>query len=146
MRNVLDNICRRNQTHILYRKTFFRKLHRLWDNVEKCGGDWGATNDVTIWRICVACWKSKATCTYAYVHAHALGYPDARTQARTHRPISNTYCFSAATMFVNAPQCYVIRALPVLLRTYFYDCRDTYIACLVKNVFLRLSVSQIVQV
>jgi hypothetical protein len=40
---------------------FFRKSYRLWDNVEKYGGVRGATNDVTIWRIRVACWISMAT-------------------------------------------------------------------------------------
>jgi hypothetical protein len=43
---------------------------------------WGATNDVITWRISVACWKSKATCTHA----------------STHRPMINTYCLSMATM------------------------------------------------
>jgi hypothetical protein len=87
------------KTHILYSITFFRKSHRLWDNVEKCG-DGGATNDVTIRRIRVACWMIKATCTYAHAHAHVPGYPRARThaQACTHRPIYNTYCFSTAIM------------------------------------------------
>ena len=32
----------------------------------------GATNDVTTWRIRVACWISKATRTYTHAHAHAL--------------------------------------------------------------------------
>jgi hypothetical protein len=54
------------------------------------GEDWGATNDVTIWLMRVACWSSKATCTYAHARAHAPGYPHARTHARTHRPVSNT--------------------------------------------------------
>jgi hypothetical protein len=59
---------------------------------------------ITIWRIRVACWISKATCTYAHAHSHATGYPHARTHARppaqacTHRPICNTYCFSTATI------------------------------------------------
>ena len=54
------------KTHILCRVTFFpRKSCRLWDNVEKYDGARGATNDVTIWRIWVACWISKATCTLA---------------------------------------------------------------------------------
>ena len=48
---------------------------------EQCGGDLGATY-VTIWRIRVACWFSKATCTYAHAHAHALRYPHARTHTR----------------------------------------------------------------
>jgi hypothetical protein len=35
-------------------------------------------HDVTIWRISVACWISKATCTYAHAHAHAPVYPHAQ--------------------------------------------------------------------
>jgi hypothetical protein len=64
--------------------TFFRKLHRLWDHSEKRGGVRGAKNDVTIWRIRVACWISKATCTYVHAHAHASEYPHAQVRAHTH--------------------------------------------------------------
>ena len=39
-----------------------------------------------------------ATCTYAHAHAHAPRYPHERTHACTHRPVSNTYCFSTATV------------------------------------------------
>jgi hypothetical protein len=95
------------------------KSHRLSDNVENFSGDRGATNDVTISRIRVACWISNAICTQA--HAHAPGYPHTRThaQACTHRPICNTYCFFTATIgIVNAPQCYVTRTLPVLLHIF----------------------------
>ena len=31
----------------------------------------GARNDVTIWRIHIACWISKVTCTDANAHTHA---------------------------------------------------------------------------
>jgi hypothetical protein len=73
------------KTHILCPVTFFfRKSHSLWDNVEKCSGDWGATNDVTIWRIRFACWISKATSTHAHAHADAPGYPHACTRKHTH--------------------------------------------------------------
>ena len=77
---------------------FFPKIEPLWDNVEKYSGDRGATNNVTIWRIGVACWTSNATCTYAHAHAHAPGYTHASTHACTHRPVSNTYRFFTATM------------------------------------------------
>jgi hypothetical protein len=105
MRNVLDKICRENQnTHFMF-NNFFRKLHRLWDNVEKYIGDQGAINNVTIRRICVACSKSKATFTYA--HAHAPGYPRTRahthTHTHTHRPIRSTYYFSNPTMIREGP-------------------------------------------
>ena len=103
------------KTHILRSVTFIRKSHRLWKNVEKYGGDWGASNNVTIWRIRVACWLSKATCTYAHAHARAPGY----RHARTHRPVSNTYCFSTAT---------IIRERASFIRY-------AYVACLVEQWF-----------
>ena len=47
-------------------------------------GDRGATNDVTIWHIRIACWFSKVICTYAHAHAHAPGYQHARTRKHAH--------------------------------------------------------------
>jgi hypothetical protein len=58
---------------------FFRKLDHSWDNVEKCGGEREATHDVTTWRIRLACWISKATCTYAHAHTHKPVYPHSHT-------------------------------------------------------------------
>jgi hypothetical protein len=71
--------------------TFFRK------SVEKI--------QVTASRICVACWITKATCTFSHAHANAPGVT--RTHALTHGPISNTYFFSTATWFAKAPRCYI---------------------------------------
>ena len=59
-------------------------MHLLCDNVEKYSGARGATNDVTIWRVSVACWISKAICMYAHAHANAPGYPHARTHDYAH--------------------------------------------------------------
>ena len=88
------------KTHILYSVTSSenRVVYEIMS--KKCGGDRGATNDIKIWRIRVACWISKAIWTYAHAHVHALGYPHARTQAHayTHGPINYTYYFSTATM------------------------------------------------
>jgi hypothetical protein len=71
MRKVVDKSCRENKnTHFMF-SNVFRKSCRLWDNVEEYGGASGATNDVTIWRIPVASWISKATYTHAHKHAHA---------------------------------------------------------------------------
>jgi hypothetical protein len=72
---VVDKI----KTHILCSITFFRKSHRLWDNVKNIVEIEGTTYDVTIWRIRVACWISKATWTSAHVHARVL----ARTRTHT---------------------------------------------------------------
>jgi hypothetical protein len=62
MRNVLNKSCRENQnTHFTFNNFFFFwKSCHLWHNVEKCGS-WGAIDDVTMWRVRVACWISKAT-------------------------------------------------------------------------------------
>jgi hypothetical protein len=58
----------------MFNNIFFRKSCRLRDTVEKYGGAKGSINDVTIWRIRVACWISKATCTLAHVYANAAGH------------------------------------------------------------------------
>jgi hypothetical protein len=62
---------------------YFRKLQFMTtsENVETRG----ATNDVRIWRIRVACWISKITCIYAYAQVHAPGYAYARTHAQTNK-------------------------------------------------------------
>jgi hypothetical protein len=72
-RNVLYKSRRGNEnTHFMF-SNFFRKSRRLWDNVEKYGGTRGASSDVTIWRIRVACWISNATCTHAHANAQSPG-------------------------------------------------------------------------
>ena len=96
MKNVLNKSCRENQnTHLCY-VSFFRKSHRLRENVEKCDGARGATNDVTTWRIRLACWISKATRTLVLPDAHAPGHPHLGIRAHTHTN-RYTYCFSTAT-------------------------------------------------
>ena len=77
LRNVLDKCCRENRnTHFIFNIFFFENL-AVYEIVAKCDGDRGATNDVTIWRIRVACCISEATCTNA--HAHALSAARAHT-------------------------------------------------------------------
>jgi hypothetical protein len=113
MGNILDKTCRQNPNTRFMINNFFLKLHRLWDNVKKYGGDRATTHDVTTWRIRFAFWISKAICTFSHVHAHAPGYPHARTHV--HTPINNTYCFSTATM----------------IRERVWMLRYTYTVCLV---------------
>ena len=85
MGNVLDKSCIENRNkHFMFENFFFRKSHRLWDNVKKYSGAIEATNDVTIWRIRVAYWISKAICTYAHAHTHTPEYPYARTHKYAH--------------------------------------------------------------
>jgi hypothetical protein len=109
-RNTVEKI----KIHILRSITFFQKWCRLWEDDRKHGGAGETTRDFTIWRIRVASWISKATCTHAHAHAHALGHP----QARTHRKIFNICCFCTAK---------IIRESASVLRC-------TYIACLVFSV------------
>ena len=79
MRNISDRICRANRPHILCSRTFFRKSFHLWDIVEKSCRAKHATDDITVRRMRLACWITKAT----HTHTH------------THTPtICNTYCFS----------------------------------------------------
>ena len=64
---------------------FFLENRTVYEIMSKqCSGDRGATNDVTIWCIHVACWISKVICTCAHAHAHAFGYPHARTRKHAH--------------------------------------------------------------
>ena len=64
MRNVLDRCCRENKnTHFMFNNCFpkiapFMRCRKIYWRL-------GATNDVTTWRIRVACWICKAMCTYA---------------------------------------------------------------------------------
>ena len=82
-------------------KLFFRKSYRSGDNVKKCGKARGI---------------SKATGTHAHEHAHAPGYPHARTH--TQRQIYNAYYLSTEI---------TIRERSSMLRY-------TYTACLVPKV------------
>jgi hypothetical protein len=77
------NVVEKMKTHILCPVTFFSENRTVY-NVEKYSGDGVATNDVTIWRIRVESWISKATCTYAHAHVHAPGCPHARTHKHAH--------------------------------------------------------------
>ena len=79
------------KTHTVCPITVFRKLCHLWDNLEKYCGAGQATDDNTARAHWMLDDKGKYT----------LG-------------LFNT-CFSTETMVArNAPQCYVIRTLPVL--------------------------------
>ena len=83
MSNVPDYIRRENlNMHFMF-KTFFRKSCHLWDNVEKYSGAREATDENTIRRMCVTCWKSRSICASAHAQeAHARAHP--HTQACTH--------------------------------------------------------------
>jgi hypothetical protein len=116
MTNGSDKVIEKLKTHILSSITFFFKLCRLWDNVEKYGAARGTTNYFTIWRVRVLCWISEATGTHAHTHAHAPGHTRTHTHTHTH---TNKYVILIVLplqqRFANVCQCYVIRTLPVLL-------------------------------
>jgi hypothetical protein len=52
------------KTHILCSITFFQKLCRLGDNVEKYGRVRQAIDDNIIWHMLFVCWITKATDTH----------------------------------------------------------------------------------
>jgi hypothetical protein len=92
MRNFLDKIVEEIKTHIL--QLFFfhsRAVHQImWKNIVEADRP-----QMTIWRMRIACWIPKATNTRSeYVILIAFN------------------CSSGCT---NAPQCYAIRTLPLML-------------------------------
>jgi hypothetical protein len=119
MRNVLDKLVEKVKPPISCWVNFFfvRKSHRLWDNVGKCSGDSGATNDVTIWRIRVACWISRL---YGHMPKHTPTRSDIHMHART-RKHAHTDQYVILIVF---PQQQWFRERASMLRY-------TYIACLV---------------
>ena len=95
-----------HNTHFTFENSF-RKSCRLRDNVEKCCAAKQATNGVTIWRIQVTCWISKATYTHAHAHAQALGDKLARTHPHTHTTRHNV------SLYVHRLSCLVSTSVQV---------------------------------
>jgi uncharacterized protein YecE (DUF72 family) len=80
MKNILDQICRGNQTHILYSITFSENraaCEIMWKNMAEAEG-----SQMT-WRIRVACWISKATSTHPHAHAQTPTRTHASTRTHT---------------------------------------------------------------
>jgi len=105
------NIVEKIKTHILCSVIIFRisvVYEKMWENIVARTGP-----RMTVWRMCIACWISKATNMHARTHTH------------THR-LCNTHCFihfnNGST---NAPHCYVTRTLRVWLVKYFNKKTDT---------------------
>jgi hypothetical protein len=97
MRNISEKQCRKNQSAYLSLNNFYSECPK----VVLCEIMWGkngrarqATDDNIIRRMRFACWITKAT------DAHLL-------------------LFHGNNGYTNAPQCYVIRTLPVLFSSYF---------------------------
>jgi hypothetical protein len=123
----------------MFNNFFFRKSCLLWDKVEKYGRARGTINYVTIWRLPVACWISKATRTHVHEHTHATGLPHARTHTHTHRQI----CFSTATMFRErasllryTPHCYVIRLIVTLYASLLRYTPHCYVIRLIVTLYV----------
>jgi hypothetical protein len=90
----------RKSKHILCSRTFFSRNCTVCEIMSKNMVETKGPQITSIWRMRVACWKTKATCMYAHAHPHSSGYPHAliHAHARPHKLISNSYCFSTATV------------------------------------------------
>jgi hypothetical protein len=63
------NVVEKIRTHILYSAIFFAENRAIYETMLKNEVvPEGATNDVTTWRIRVACWINKATRTHTPMH------------------------------------------------------------------------------
>jgi len=60
IRSVSYKSCRENQNTCVIFNNVFRKLCRLWDNVEKYGRDRQATEDNIVWPLCISWFITKA--------------------------------------------------------------------------------------
>ena len=79
MRNVFNKSCRENQNTNFMSHTFFSKIAPFLRKCRKMQRSQRGRNDVTIRRICVAYWISKATGAWPPTHTPA------RARTRTHR-------------------------------------------------------------
>jgi hypothetical protein len=91
----LDKVVEKIKTHILCSLPFFfffRKSHRLWDDVEKYDGDGGGAQMTSQYGSCaLQAWKARLHArTLMHTPTHLGTSKLARTHARTHIPISNT--------------------------------------------------------
>jgi hypothetical protein len=90
-------VVQKMKTHILGSVPFFHKAHRLWDIVEKRSVHPRGPQIMSQYGAYALLLDLQG-----YMQSCARTRPRARvptcTHARAHRPISNTYCFSTATM------------------------------------------------
>jgi hypothetical protein len=109
------NIVEKIKTHILRSITFFWKSRRIWECRKVRWSKRGQKLRHNM-AIRVACWVTKPTCTHAYAYASAPGQTHACAQANIQ--ICNS-SFPRQQCVANAPHCYFIRTLPVLLSLNF---------------------------
>ena len=116
MRHFSNKSSRENQgTHFVSSNVFFgnRAVYeitsKIWWSQRGCKWQYGSLLHSGLVRV----HARKYTPAFMFPHPHTRTH----TEMHTHRPICNTYCFSTASNgSANAPQCYVIRTLPVLFR------------------------------
>jgi len=65
MRYVFEKSCRRNENTCFIFNNSFLKSFLFWVNVKKFGRNRQATDDNIIWRMCFACWMTKARDTHS---------------------------------------------------------------------------------
>ena len=99
MESFLDK-CRENQnTRFMFHNLFlFFENHTVYEImsknfVEKLGPQMTSQYDAYVFHAGLA----RLHAWYAHAHAHAPGYP-MHARMHAHTPISNTYCFSTATV------------------------------------------------
>ena len=93
---------------------FFSKLCPLWDNVEKYGGARQSTHDNKIGFMRFTCCVRLHARTNTPTPTRSRTHPHARTHSRTRvQKYVILITFPRINGFVNAPQYYVIRTLPL---------------------------------
>ena len=113
MRNFSDKIV--IKTHILFSLTFYPKIAQFYEIKSKNVVE-PEKPYITTRRMRFACCKSK--CIRAHVHANARLPPYTYSHTHIHIEIGlcDIYCvFHSNNGFLNAPHCYFIRTMPVLL-------------------------------
>ena len=93
MRNVSDKVVEKIKTHISHSITSFRKSCRLWDNVEKCGGNREAADDNLAARCMLDARKDMPA------HAHPHPYSLTHTWARPPPSHTHTHKYVILTAF-----------------------------------------------
>jgi hypothetical protein len=85
MRNVLDKTCSENQnTHFIFNNIFFPENRAVYETMSKTLVQSEATNDVTVWRVRVACCISKTTHARSCIRLRFRAPTHARTCTHTH--------------------------------------------------------------
>jgi hypothetical protein len=82
-KHVLHKSFKENKNRNFMFNSCFSKIVPFMRYVEIYDGASGATTDVTIWRIWLACWINKVTCTHAHADAHSPKHKHAHMRSHT---------------------------------------------------------------